>query len=134
MESSEHVHVGNAIQLRMADGSLVPASSTKLDVHSALLTYGEIVALAGDFFGASNEQPISTSPNPYSAFNGAVGTLFGAHPDEVAAILEVIHEEQAAVKAKQSAGEQASAAFAELGNSLSYKWNEITGGGAASEG
>jgi hypothetical protein len=133
VDSSEHVAVGNAINLLMPDGSRPSAASTPLIMGSRQdLTYGQFVALGGDFYGAPDLTPISTGGT--STFNAAVATLASAPAAEVAGIVEVIGEEQKAVDDAKAKGLQPSAAFEALGITLSFKWNQITGGGPASEG
>lgn len=146
MESCEHVAVGNAIQLKVCDGTQTAAGDTPLPVGARTLLYGQIVALGGDFYGVGPQvaspghpalaalDPISSSPVPEQAFSSAYLTLASAAATELDAILVVMAEEQQAIDAAKKAGLQPSAAYKKLGDSLSYKWNEITGGGPASRG
>lgn len=146
MESCEHVAVGNAIHLSACDGSRTPAASTPLPVGNRTLSYGQVVALGGDFYGVGAQggspghpalqalDPISSSAVPQQAFSSAYLTLTGGSSQELDAILEVMGEEQAAIDEARKAGLQPSAAYEKLGDTLSYKWNQITGGGPASGG
>lgn len=146
MESCEHVAVGNSIQLSACDGSRTPAGVTPLPVGSRTLLYGQLVALGGDFYGVGTQagspghpalqalDPISSSAVPEQAFSSAYLTLSGGSSQELDAILTVMGEEQQAIDEAKKAGLQPSAAYEKLGDSLSYKWNEITGGGPASGG
>ncbi len=146
MESCEHVAVGNSIQLTGADGSRCPAGKTPLPVGSRTLSYGHVIALGGDFYGVGAQaaspghpaleplSPISSAEVPEQAFSSAYLTLAGAPPVELDGILRVMDEEQSAIDAAVAAGKQPSTAYEKLGDSLSYQWNEITGGGPASLG
>lgn len=144
MESSEHVAVGNAITLTLADASKHAAASTPLPLgrpDGRTQTYGEIVALGGDFYGPPPATPgdypqsISTPGADHGQlFQAAFGTLRNAPAAELNEIMTVIGQEQSRISEAKSAGQQPSAAFEALGDTLSYKWNEITGGGPASGG
>ncbi|WP_141841926.1 hypothetical protein [Humibacillus xanthopallidus] len=111
-----------------------------------MLSYGHLIALGGDFYGVGAEaespghpplaalDPISSSVNPAQAFSSAYLTLVGAPASELDGILAVMNEEQAAIDAARKDKVEPSVAYEKLGDSLSYKWNEITGGGPASLG
>jgi len=50
-EAAEHIHLGNLLKLQWSDKSTVPARKTPLKLENGLkVTYGQINALAGDFF------------------------------------------------------------------------------------
>jgi len=98
------------------------------------IRYGETVALGGDFYGAPDLQPISSSSQPGQTFGAAWWSFEKAPSSELDRILSVMQEEQAAIDAARAAGQQPSTAFKKLGDSLSYKWNEITGGAPADQG
>jgi hypothetical protein len=117
-----------------------------LPVGNSTLSYGHVVALGGDFFGVGAQAaspghpalealaPISSAPVPEQAFSSAYLTLANGSPTERQQIVAVMDEEQQAIDEARRAGQQPSVAYQKLGDSLSYKWNEITGGGAASGG
>ena len=146
MESCEHVKVGNSITLKAFDGTPSSAGALPLPVGNRTLLYGQVVALGGDFYGVGAQaagpgrpalaalDPISSAQFPEQAFSAAYLTLANAPSAELDAILKVMDEEQQAIDAAVAAGRQPSAAYRKLGDSLSYKWNEITGGGPASGG
>ena len=146
MESCEHVAVGNAIQLAGADGTRTQAGTTPLPVGNRALQYGQVIALGGDFYGVGTQAasqghpaleplaPISSVEFPEQAFSSAYLTLAGAPAAELDGILRVMGEEQSAIDEAIKAGKQPSTAYKKLGDSLSYKWNEITGGGSAALG
>ncbi|KAJ5358255.1 hypothetical protein N7541_005413 [Penicillium brevicompactum] len=61
MESPDHILLGDAVELKLESGSR-PAKDVRFKLESELnLTYGEISALAGDFYGTWS--PISDPPN-----------------------------------------------------------------------
>lgn len=146
LESCEHIAVGNAIELAGADGKRTKAGACPLPVGGRSLTYGQLVALGGDFYGVGARpgspghpplealDPISSAQNPKQAFASAFQTLVDAPKEELKQILAVMDEEQRAIDEARKAGLQPSAAYAKLGDSLSYKWSEITGGAPASWG
>jgi hypothetical protein len=137
MQSSEHRQVGNVASRNAATGKNLPVTSEgylALTVHSAgladvTLTYGEIVALGGDFYGVVGN-PISSGPDPSDVFARAHQSLLRADRAELAVIMEILDFESSKVLGVPDPA----AAFAELGNSLSYEWNEATGGAPAGEG
>lgn len=141
-ESGEHTYVGNCATLYFgaddpevpASERGVPASERYLQLENGLrLTYGNILALGGDFYGIP-DRPISDGENQQQRefrFQAAFRTLAEDERavKEVPLILKVLDEEITAVNAALLAGRQPSAAYAVLGDSLSKKWNRITGGG-----
>jgi hypothetical protein len=136
LESSEHVEVGNAVLLDLGSGSPAAAASIDLGVATMPLTYGEIVALGGDFYGTPDLEPIS-SHQPEGAIDAARdawGTLENASQDQLARIMAILRKEQEAIAEAKGKGEQPSSAYRALGDSLSYEWNEATGGAPAAEG
>src|SRR5690606_39009779 len=113
----------------------VPASERYLQLENGLrLTYGNILALGGAVYGIQN-RPISVPKNQQQReirLQAAFRTLAEDERavKEVPLILKVLDEEITAVNAALLAGRQPSAAYAVLGDSLSKKWNHITGGGS----
>jgi hypothetical protein len=136
-ESSEHRCIGDAISLNFGDGP-IPAKSIHLDVggpdaapqEQKHLTYGQIVSLAGDYYGVP-DAPISWAKDKLAAFWAAYGTLMRGDPTELANIMEIIEDEQKAVDQARKEGKPPSSAFEALGYTLSCRWNEATGGGPA---
>lgn len=132
MESAEHALIGDRINLQFDSGSqpagavplILPLDAAQSAPRS--LTYGQLVALAGDFYGVVGN-PISTSNDPTATFKAAFQSL-GDDWGQTQQILAVMGEEITAVKRAVSEGKEASTAYALLGDSLSLKWNEITGG------
>lgn len=129
MESSEHVWVGDSIQLTAPDGTKKPAATWLLDLMSGPLAYGYIVALGGDLYGTTDLTPISSSGDQVGAFNDAFSTLDNADIDQRKQIIEVIDEEIAKVADVIQDKKPPSTAFDELGDSLSGRWNSITNSG-----
>lgn len=135
-EGAEHTALGDSALLRFQKGdSGIPAYKVQLVLPNKLrLTYGQIVALGGDFYGIPDE-PISdgkTLDDRIHRFVKAYNTL--ATPGEAASqampILEAMQKEIAAVNATLAQGEPASSAYEALGDTLSKQWNVITGGGS----
>ncbi len=132
MESAEHAWLGDQVTLSFDSGA-VPARGLPLSLPlsgasggSNRLTYGQLVALGGDFYGVVGA-PISTSPDPRAAFLAAFNSL-SADWSQMREILGVMAEEIAAVDAALAAHQDPSKAYAVLGDSLSMRWNVITGG------
>lgn len=135
LEGGEHTAAGNSVLLYFSATDQRPAGLVKLVLPNGLeLTYGEIVALGGDFYGIPN-RPISdgaTSEEKMTRFTDAYNTL-AANPGAVAEaprILNVMLKEISAVNAAVAAGLQPSFAYKVLGDTLSAEWNVITGGGS----
>jgi len=135
-EAGEHAAIGDSAVLRFSasdKGTL--AHEIKLTLPNGLkLTYGEIVALGGDFYGIP-DAPISdgqTQAERVDRFINAYSTLATATPaaSEAPQILAVMQTEIDVVNEYLKAGKLASSAYAALGDTLSEKWNRITGGGS----
>jgi hypothetical protein len=135
-ESGEHTAIGDGAFLFFYNGDPgTRAGSNPLPLPNGLrLTYGQIVALGGDFYGIP-DAPISDGSSLYSRkdrFTNAFNTLATdtASVAESAKILDVMQVEIDDVNAALFDGTPASAIYATLGDSLSEKWNVITGGGS----
>lgn len=131
-EGGEHTALGNGITLMFNDIP-VRASARPLALPNGLsLTYGQIVALGGDFYGLPGE-PIADDPRPPDRFTRAFQSLANADAARAEApqILQVMQTEIDQVSAALAAGQHPSEVYARLGDSLSAKWNRITGGGSA---
>ncbi len=131
MESAEHVWIGDQITLNFHLFGSRPAKDVQLGIdggHS--LTYGQLIALGGDLYGIP-DAPISTSDNHGVAFVNAWHTLTTADPKDVRDILDVMDVEIAAVEKSLALRQQPSeTAYKTLGDSLSARWNRLTGGGS----
>lgn len=134
-ESSEHVVISEKTMLQFSN-SQEHALSYIFQLQNGLgLTYGQIIALAGDFYG-DPDHPISDAPNPEQQFMTNFQSL-AANPasvQEVRNILAILTEEFDEVAVVIQQGLPPSAAYAELADSLSVKWNNVTrpGGGYGS--
>ncbi|GAA5017780.1 hypothetical protein [Actinopolymorpha pittospori] len=128
MESAEHAWIGDQIELEF-ESDVVPAKGLPLYTGAGPLTYGQCIALGGDFYGVVGA-PISTSRNPVAAFTAAFKALTSSWK-ETLKILEIMAEEIVAVERALEAGREPSLAYAALGDSLSARWNRLTGGGSA---
>jgi hypothetical protein len=133
-EGGEHTAIGDSAMLYFAQGD--PGDvAWNVQLHlpnGAQFTYGQIVALGGDFYGVP-ARPISDGTTPedrIARFVAAFETL-ATNPAAVAEskeILAVMKIEIDAVNAALFDGQPASTAYAKLGDSLSYKWEFITKG------
>ncbi|WP_460154101.1 phospholipase [Pseudomonas sp. S2_B07] len=135
-EGGEHTAIGDGTLLRfIKDAPAIPASQVELHLPNGLaLTYGQVVALGGDFYGIP-EQPISegaTAPDRVQRFSNAFNSLavLPAANAEAKLILGVMQKEIAAVKQAIQDGKQPHEVYDALGDTLSEEWNKITGGGS----
>ena len=133
-EGGEHTLIGDSVMLRFPGADApVRAGVSQLRLANGLqLTYGQIVALGGDFYGIP-DKPISDGQGDAdqqqrftNAFNSLATSADAA--TEAPKILAVMKIEIDAVTTSIFNGEQPSAAYERLGDSLSEKWNIITGG------
>lgn len=130
-ESSEHVIIAANATLKYLDGSTQPAVSHLIQLQNGLgLTYGQILALSGDFYGDPN-QPISDLPTLEARMSKVYSNFetLAENPDSVAEandILDNLNQEFNVVAAVIQAGQEPSAAYAALGDTLSFAWNSIT--------
>ncbi|OYQ20006.1 phospholipase [Pseudomonas mandelii] len=136
-EGGEHTAIGDGTLLRfIKDAPAVPASQVALHLPNGLaLTYGQVVALGGDFYGIP-DQPVSDGATPadrIQRFTNAFNSLavLPASNAEAKLILGVMQKEIAAVKQAIKDGKQPHEAYDALGDTLSEEWNKITGGGSA---
>jgi hypothetical protein len=114
--------------LKSPFGAPQPAVSYRIQLPNGLrLTYGQILALSGDFYG-DPDQPISTAPSPKDQFLANYGSLAEEQQavTEVPQILAVLNQEFQAVANVIRQGRQPSAAYEELGDTLSFQWNSLT--------
>ena len=135
MESAEHAFIGDQVTLQFESGGQ-PSTKVPLALPLATLpgqtktlTYGQLIALAGDFYGVVGA-PISTSADHKQAFRAAFQSL-GGDWNQTQQILKVMGEEISAVEQALKDKRQPSDAYAMLGDSLSMRWNVITGGANA---
>jgi hypothetical protein len=135
-EGGEHTAIGDSAFLYFSKSDPgTPAYAVQLVLPNGLsLTYGQIVALGGDFYGIP-DAPISdgaTQADRVARFMNAYNSLAtpGVAASEAPQILQVMQIEINAVNKALNAGQPASAAYKALGDTLSEKWNKITGGGS----
>ena len=131
MESAEHAWIGDQLSLHFP-ATVTPAKGLPLALPlpglpaGARLTYGQTIALAGDFFGVVGA-PISTATDRRAAFTAAFASL-GANWAQTLQILSIMAEEIRAIDDALAAKKDPSTAYAVLGDSLSMRWNVVTGG------
>ncbi|WP_460163365.1 phospholipase [Pseudomonas sp. S2_F03] len=135
-EGGEHTAIGDTTLLRFVkDAPAIPAAQVELHLPNGLaLTYGQVVALGGDFYGIP-DQPVSEGATPAkriqrfaNAFN-SLAVLPTANA-EAKQILAVMQKEIAAVNQAIREGKQPHEVYDALGDTLSEEWNKITGGGS----
>ncbi|MGB8843345.1 MAG: hypothetical protein WCC64_19995 [Aliidongia sp.] len=132
-ESGEHAAIGDSITLRFSTNDPgTPASDVALNLLNRLaLTYGQIVALGGDFYGDPG-RPIADGSSPedrIARFTNDFNTLamLPASKDEATQILAVMQTEIDAVNAAIAEGRDPHVAYEALGDSLSDRWAMIIG-------
>lgn len=133
-EGGSHTFIGDSVILYFAAGDPgQPAGLVPLALANGLeLTYGQILALGGDFYGIP-DAPISDGKDHAARFRAAYDTLavLAASVSEAPQILDVMQIEIKAVQKALLDGQSPAVAYEELGNSLNEAWNRITGGGSA---
>jgi hypothetical protein len=135
-EGGEHTAIGDSAFLYFSNSDPgTPAYAVQLVLPNTLsLTYGQIVALGGDFYGIP-DAPISdgaTQADRVTRFTNAYNSLATASgaATEAPQILQVMQTEINAVNQALNQGLPASGAYKALGDTLSEQWNRITGGGS----
>ncbi|MBF0110497.1 MAG: phospholipase [Magnetococcales bacterium] len=134
-ESAEHVALGDQIELMVPEtDSPVSAHSLKISLANGLsLTYGQILALGGDFYGVPY-RPISSgvgtswqTENFFAAFN-SLATEPSAK-DEATAILKSMKMEIDAVIEEKTSGDSLTAqAYDKMEEKLNAGYIKATGG------
>ena len=118
--SCEHEHIGNGIRLPKPGRGVGPSAQRPLTLPNGLkLSYGQIIALAGDFYGVPEEPIVDPTEKPNERVSGrckrfmaAYSTLAHDHiKEEVDQILKIMTEEKSAIE-----------------DELVEKWDKITGG------
>jgi hypothetical protein len=126
-EAAEHQDCDRDARLRLSATEVYEAPAFRLPLANGLsLRYGEIISLAGDFFGIP-EHPVDGDAQRFLAAFATIETP--AARDEVAGILAVMQDERKAVEDDQAAGGDGVAAYERLGNELNARYNRATGGG-----
>lgn len=118
--SGEHERIGDAIRLPKPGGSGGSSAQRPLTLPNGLqLSYGQIIALAGDFYGVPEEPIVDPTEKPSERVSGrskrfmaAYSTLAHDHvKEEVNEILEIMTEEKS-----------------EIEDELVERWDKVTGG------
>ncbi|MDD1139094.1 phospholipase [Pseudomonas sp. TNT2022 ID233] len=135
-EGAEHTAIGDSTRLRFVENAEpVLAQNVPLHLPNGLaLTYGQVLALGGDFYGIV-DRPINEGSTPadrLQRFTAAFDTLAAlpASKAEAIQILAIMQKEIDAVKQAIKDGKQPHEAYDALGDTLSEEWNKITGGGS----
>ncbi len=138
-DSAEHLYLGNEVNLQFPICPQFPTGTVQAGdlplplLNGLALTFGQILALGGDFFGDivnGEAQEISDDKNPPTVFNASFKALAEAPSavNEVSKILAVMQTEIDAVNAAATSGQQPSTAYATL--DLNGQYNVATGGGS----
>ena len=129
-DSAEHWSIVDGMLLPMADGRLANATSHLFRMDNGMtLTFGQIIALAGDFY-ALYKAPISDQPDMEKAFIETFNALNLNHDRyETEKILSIMEEEFAAIEAAILAGESPHEAYAHRSEEWDTAYNIATGGG-----
>lgn len=134
-EGGEHTAIGDSVVLRFSADGPPPPAPFPLQLENGLqLTYGQILALGGDFYGVP-DSPISDPDSPQerqARFQACFNSLaqLPASQQEAMTILHIMGREITAVNAALAAGLPASSAYDQLANDLNGDWNVATGGGS----
>ena len=161
-ESAEHENIGNKVKLRFP----APTSSLSCTEQEVLgadrplrlpngleLSFGQIIALAGDFYGVPEDRIIDPTEKAEKVSSGrrkrfiaAYSTLANANykhiKKELDQILKIMTKERSAIEAALESKEGKvtvsdnngnvcmvpSDVYDKLGNSLVKKWDKVTGG------
>ncbi|UDI93762.1 MULTISPECIES: phospholipase [Pseudomonas] len=135
-EGAEHKAIGDNTRLRFGENA-EPLLAQNVPLHlpnGSALTYGQVLALGGDFYGVV-DRPINEGATPadrLQRFTAAFDTLAAlpASKAEAVQILAIMQKEIDAVKQAIKDGKQPHEAYDALGDTLSEEWNKITGGGS----
>ncbi|HVH78247.1 MAG TPA: hypothetical protein VM782_02555, partial [Stellaceae bacterium] len=126
------IEIGIVMTVLVIKHNVAPAPDTE-GQPGLSLTYGQILALGGDFYGVPDE-PIAEGEDPNERkqrFTAAYNSLAHGSADEVRKILDIMQREIDAVNEALKQGEPVSAVYKRLGDTLSEEWNKATGGGSA---
>lgn len=138
----EHQKVGDSIMLHFANGEKNSTGDTLELPNGLSLSVGQIIALAGDFYGVPGT-PVTLGYQPQvqnttaeqealfkQQFLAAYQTLAYAPEaqEEFNKTKVLIEKERATIGRYLQQGLTAKAAYDELGNSLSEAWDKIYGG------
>ena len=134
-EGGEHVLIGDNIILKFVDQNNKKAFEKKLLLPNLLeLTYGQIIALGGDFYGIP-DYPISdgkTAEERKMRFLKSFQSLAESKEakKEAEKILEILDIELNKISEAIRYGKNVSEVYEKIGNDLNKKWNVATGGGS----
>ncbi|MDU8912641.1 hypothetical protein RXV88_15320 [Aestuariicoccus sp. MJ-SS9] len=115
-ESGEHTLLGDSIKLQLPSGTVLAGKHPMMmappweTVDQLPMTFGHIVALAGDFYGTP-DQPICTAADPKVQFIKCYDTLRNSPKVEVSELLKFINDEVAALNKALKEGKQPSSIY-----------------------
>jgi hypothetical protein len=134
-EGGEHTAIGDDIFLSFDAAHDKKAKDVPLRLPNELaLTYGQVLALGGDFYGIP-DRPISEGSTPADRLQRFIAAyeslaVLPASRAEATKILTVMKKEIDAVNQAIADGKEPHEAYDALGDTLSEEWNRITGGGS----
>ncbi len=130
-EGGEHTFLGDQVNLKFeGQAQPTPAASYPILLPNQLsLRYGQIIGLAGDFYGFP-DSPISSDPTGQT-FKDAFDSLarLPASKAEATQILQTMQTEIDAVNKAIANGVDPSTAYDAMGDQLNKLYNHDTGGG-----
>jgi hypothetical protein len=121
-EYGEHFWLGDSLAFVLPDGTVKYGKDFTIPLQPGIdLSYGQINALAGDFYGT--QYPICYGASPAAqqarfqdAFNTLAGGIYPQTPGEVTAILDLMKNEVDAVNEAIRSGVDPSTVYAKLPN------------------
>lgn len=112
-EGAEHQSIGDRIVLQTGGGEAPsPSRYVQLPLANTVLRYGDIVALAGDFYGVAGA-PISRGPadEATTRFAAAFSDLDRAPANQITTLLQEIRKEADRINAAVVSGKEASTSY-----------------------
>lgn len=131
-ESAEHVLIGDKVKLQF-EANVQGQTGVKLKLPNGLqLTYGEIVALAGDFYGNPDQSITSGNSRLEKKQNFILAYMTLAMDSqallEVPKIMQVLQDEEHQLLEGMRNGEKPADIYARMITDHNIAWNCITGG------
>lgn len=133
-EGSEHITLGSGVTIQLAD-SRIPGNDPYFPMgygnNKVSLTFGQIVALSGDFYCIADKPICGTLIGmggfpPDVAFTNAFNSLVNADTTELSNILSLLNNELVTSMKAFVNGESTTKSIKDISNSNSAKWNFMT--------
>ncbi|MCV2420988.1 hypothetical protein [Paucibacter sp. DJ2R-2] len=124
-ESAEHTFLGGSVSLQYPDGTTVSGATQCFQTAAGrTLSYGQITALAGDFYGVP-DQPVCMYGAP--AFLAGFSLLWNA-TTELDRLLITMGRESYAIYEKYLKGGSTAEEYGDIGSNLENEYANITAG------